>query len=656
MDWRGHIARYGDRWFPGEGWVRWTFLILFVLAAVLRFWNLAELPFTHDELSALMRIHPTLGETVRKGVIELDTHPPGVQVFEWAWTRLFGTDEAAVKFPFILLALLALFPLYRFALAWTSAGTALVSIALLATLQYTVLYAQIARPYAIGFFTTAVLADQLTRYLAFDRRRNLAIAVAAAITCGYVHHFALLLAVIMVAAVFFVLRSQQRKVYLAACAIMLVGYAPNLPIFLKQLGYGGLGNWLRPPDRVWIGNYLAWTLHFSMPLMLLIGAVLFHGIARSFGKARVNGPAVWILPLWGLAPFVIGYAYSIWRSPVLQYSLLLFSFPYLLFWLFAGLRHASRPFTLLATGVMATLATVTLFTVRQHQVVFTDTPYAAMVRIADSTLRDQGGARTLVLFDAPRPQVEFHLRRMGLTDNPAIHWAAEEAPDAIVRSLDDTTFTQVVLGLANGCADDRIAQVQARFPYIGAIEDHVEGQVFVMYRDPSPSNIRDRRLLGELSPGRRVGHKDIPADLPMVHDGTTRRSGWDLAGREYGPGLHHVLGPADDPQDLYEAEVLLSHVDTAAHPALVLQWTRGEETLSYQAKGAATMGDEVLITAALSPSWETHSTEGSRLSVYVHNRSMSRVVVHRVRLYKRRHDPVRDALLRPVQDLGFFPR
>ncbi|HNU56987.1 MAG TPA: hypothetical protein PKN30_10385, partial [Flavobacteriales bacterium] len=88
MDWRGHIARYGDRWFPGDGWVRWTFLILFMLAAVLRFWNLAELPFTHDELSALMRIHPTLGETVRKGVIELDTHPPGVQVFEWAWTRL----------------------------------------------------------------------------------------------------------------------------------------------------------------------------------------------------------------------------------------------------------------------------------------------------------------------------------------------------------------------------------------------------------------------------------------------------------------------------------------------------------------------------------------------------------------------------------------
>ena len=154
MHWREHIARYGKQWFPGEPWVRTTFLALFALAALLRFWGIQDLSYTHDELSALVRIYPTLGETIQRGVIELDTHPPGVQVFEWAWTKVFGMGEGVVKLPFIVLALAALFLLYRFALACTSAPTALVVTALLATLQYTVLYAQIARPYACLLYTS----------------------------------------------------------------------------------------------------------------------------------------------------------------------------------------------------------------------------------------------------------------------------------------------------------------------------------------------------------------------------------------------------------------------------------------------------------------------------------------------------------------------
>lgn len=89
MDLRTHIARYGRSALPGERWMCIAFLLLLALAAVLRFWSLPNLPYTHDEIGALVRIYPSLWETVQRGVIELDTHPPGVQVFEWAWTRLF---------------------------------------------------------------------------------------------------------------------------------------------------------------------------------------------------------------------------------------------------------------------------------------------------------------------------------------------------------------------------------------------------------------------------------------------------------------------------------------------------------------------------------------------------------------------------------------
>ena len=293
MEWRRHIARYGKGWFPGEPWVKRTFLLLFALAAVLRFWNLPGLPFTHDELSALMRIYPTLGETIQRGVIELDTHPPGVQVLEWAWTKVFGTSETAVKFPFILLALLALFHLFRFSLAWTSAGTALISTALLATLQYTVLYAQIARPYAVGFFTIALLADSITRYLAFDRRKDLVWIGMAAVLSAYTHHFSLLLAGIMVVSVFPLLAREQRKPYLLLCLSAALLYTPNLAIFAKQFALGGLGNWLPPPDLAWLPEYLRWILHFSPVLYVVVGVGFLVGLA--FALKYRHTPTLFLL-------------------------------------------------------------------------------------------------------------------------------------------------------------------------------------------------------------------------------------------------------------------------------------------------------------------------------------------------------------------------
>src|SRR5690606_27466599 len=230
--------------------------VLLLLAAVLRLWDLPHIPYTHDEISALIRIYPSLGETLRTGVIALDTHPPGVQVFEWAWTRLFGMGEAAVKLPFILLSLAVLLLLYRFAYAWCGANVALLLTALLATLQYTVMYGQIARPYAAGLFTTALLADQLTRFLGTGSRRALIGTAVAVVLSAYTHHFALLLAALMVLTGALWILPAQRKAYWIACGAAALAYLPNVPIFLKQLGAKGLDEWLAPPTAMWVPDYL----------------------------------------------------------------------------------------------------------------------------------------------------------------------------------------------------------------------------------------------------------------------------------------------------------------------------------------------------------------------------------------------------------------
>lgn len=659
MEWRRHIARYGDGWFPGEPWVRQTFVVLFLLAAALRFWNLPHLPFTHDELSALMRIYPTLGETIQRGVIELDTHPPGVQVFEWGWTRLFGTSEALVKLPFILLALVALFYFHRFALAWTSAGTALVMTALLATLQYTVLYAQIARPYAFGFFTMALLADSLTRYLAFGTRRTLVMVGIAAVLCAYTHHFTLLLAAIMVASVFAVVPRGQWKHYLAMCVIAVFAYAPNLPVFAKQLSLGGLGGWLPPPDAGWLPRYLGWILHFSFPLMLCVGGVVGLAVFGALHKGVLPGPARWLLPLWALSPLAIGYTYSVWREPVLQYSMLLFSFPFLLCWLFVGLRHSSRTFVIGAVAVLALLSTKTLITDRQHYAIFNDSPYAAMVRVAMDQVKEHGAGSTLVVFDAPRPQVEFHVRRHGLDTLCTIHWPrTSEGTGTLLNALFDPRSERIVLGTTNGQLPERLAQAQAIFPYTLALEDHVEGQVRVLSKTASTSPIVDRERLAGLRAGHHQGSFEVDASLPMVHDPDTRTSAWAMEGSTFGlASTYRLLPDTYDPRDQFEAEMCVTQAEAPDTLAVVLELRQGLGTLIYRSSPVPTMGNTSYAVASLSPSWVLASPVLLELGVYAYDPSgHASGQIHHLRLYKRMANPVVDALMVPVRSMGHHPK
>lgn len=658
MEWRRHIARCGDRWFPGEIWVKWTFALLMALAGVLRLWGLSNLPFTHDELSALMRLYPTLTETIQRGVVELDTHPPGVHVFEWGWTRLFGTSEAAVKLPFILAAWTGIYFFFRCAIAWTSAATALVTAALLATLQYTVLYAQIARPYAMGFFTIALLADQLTRYLAFGTARQLFGIGIAAVLSAYVHHFSLLLAGIMVASVIPLLRRDQFRAFFLMSAAAALAYSPNLPIFFKQLGLGGLGGWLQPPDAGWIPGYLRWILHFWPPLMLVTATLVATSAAMALFNGRSGGPGLILLPLWGLAPLVIGYAYSVWRSPVLQYSMLLFSFPFILVWLFSGLRHAPRWVVLSACGVLISLSTYSLIVERKHYIVFSDTPYAAVVRVAAEHVKSDPTKRTLVIVDAPRPQVEFHVRRHGLDSLVDIQWARDPSvASQLDHVLSDARWDRVVLGTSNGCREDRVAQVRSHFSLLEYMEDHVEGQVHVLTRAPGKSTVLDRTKLTELSPSRRAGRVDVRSGLDMMHDPVTRTSSWNMDGYEFGLGLSVPLNDLGyDCADLFEAEMSVSGMDEDAYLLLVfeLRDARGE-TLIYKASGADFSSDTVIVTAALSPSWTSTEAEPTKLHVYAQNKNKGAVQVHHLRLYRREHNPVENALLAPLTSLGHRP-
>lgn len=662
MEWRSYIARYGPTWLPGERWARWCFLAVWALAAVLRFWDLPHLAYTHDELSALVRIYPTLSETIGTGVAKLDTHPPGVQVFEWAWTKLFTREEADVKLPFILMGLAAMLLLYRFAMAWTGAGTALFLTVLMAVLQYFVLYSQLARPYAFGLFTTALLADQLTRYVAFGQRSTLVGAGLAAVLSAYTHHFALMLATFMVLTFLFLVRAEHRKAFLVMCLLAITLYLPNLSIFMKQLELGGLAEWLAPPTASWIPDHLWWVAHGSATLavVLLVILALSTGLRSRHGGAF--GPARWFLPVWGLLPLIIGLAYSTWRAPVIQHSVLLFSFPYLVLAFSAGLRHLPRWATLVMVSIIGMVGVRTLVKDRAHYDLLYNSKYEVFVRKGLEHLNTRGKDSVAVLIDAPDHMIRFYTEHLRIAPDslPYVQLQDAYSDDSLDAMLVAERHPVIFFGQSNGAPSERLARVQRHYPYIVERHDLNEGQWLLLARRRPHVVLPDRWVVAQADPEHRTGANwDIATDLPLRRVGPDSLLHWDLSGREYGVVLECLLDTLGlHPSDLIEIEARVCSDSPVSNAGFVAHVLSGDSTVFYRVGEVGSLlpggrGASLLVATRLADA--STADRPLRLKTYYHGRDRGALFIREIIVRVRHHNTVQFGMMQPFQRPWRYP-
>lgn len=655
--WRERLAAAARTALPGTTLERGAFFVLLGLAAVLRCWDLPHIPYTHDEISALIRLYPSLGETIGKGVVALDTHPPGVQVFEWCWTRLFGLGEPAVKLPFILMALAALFLLYRFTYAWCGGSVALIVLALLATLQYTVMYGQIARPYAAGLFTTALLADQLTRHLGRGSRRTLIGVAVGAVLSAYTHHFALMLAAFMYVTGLVLLKPGARRGYLVAGGIAAALYLPNLPIIAKQFGWKGLDEWLTAPGPLWTLDYAWWIAHCSL-WMAAVLVLLLVGSAGLRIRFRGTIAPLWAIALcWGLAPLAIGTAYSLWRAPVLQYSVLLFSFPYVLLGALAGLRHLKGAWAVPVACATAAISVITLVGVRKHYETFYRSKYEAIAQGVVNAAQVPG---RLAVIDAPERMVRFYLRHWNVDSAAAPFLDVTGQGAGILDSLAGVErITSVFYGAGAGAGPENVGRLQAAFPFLAERHDRVEGQTFLFQAMPSPARIDDIAYRSLATP-EAVGGRGwkVDADIPLFRD-TTGRYGtapaqWDFTGREFGALFEaplYDLGTADN--DVVEARMDVGDVDREGEVQLVMELKDGERTVFYRNHRLSGTGSTVIVALKLAD-LPGHG-RGLRLRSYLWNSGKRHAHVSALEVHVRSGNPWLYGLVEPLKGPLRYP-
>ncbi len=356
-------------------------LTILVLASILRFYKLDQVPFTFDEFSALFRTqYNNIGDLIKNGVVG-DGHPAGIQIFLYYIIKLFGFNEFWLKLPFAIFGILSVLSTYHIAKSWFNETVGLISAVFIATLQFPVMYSQIARPYISGLFFSLLMVYFWGNYLFKSNKkidRNIIGFILGAILCSYNHYFSLLFAVIAGITGLFFIKRNRILYYIGSGALIFIFFIPHLKITFSALSIGGL-SWLGKPNAFFFTDYIKFIFHSSVFIGILIILILttsyfFRNKSKEINKYRV------IAFLFFILPFIVGFLYSSFVKPVLQFSILIFSFPFLIILLTSYLKEFNPKINLLMVIIISTITSLSLILEKKHFVIFYQSGFSEILK------------------------------------------------------------------------------------------------------------------------------------------------------------------------------------------------------------------------------------------------------------------------------------
>lgn len=345
--------------------------IIIIIAAALRLWKLGQVPFMHDEFSALIRTeYDNLHDLVVNGIIA-DTHPAGVQFFLFLWAKLTGWSELWIKLPFALMGTASIYLIFKVGQQWFNNKVGLLSAAFFAVSQFTVFYSQLARPYIAGLFFVLLFVVFWNKILFATTKPNIGTCIGfatSAALAALAHSFSTAQAgMIFLTGLFFLPKERQKPYWLSGIGALLL-YSPNLPIFYHQLiEEGGIGGWLAMPKSTFLIDFVQYTANYS-PLFIFTTGFLFILPIILQNRQKRSYPIRWAAAAWFLISFGIAYAYSLYKEPILQQSTLIFSYPFLIIVAFSLFKNntMTKTQTLAAILFLLFAGTSTLVTTRAH--------------------------------------------------------------------------------------------------------------------------------------------------------------------------------------------------------------------------------------------------------------------------------------------------
>ncbi len=460
-------------------------VLILLIGGLLRFYRLPDIPFTHDEFSAILRTQfLNFHELIDKG-IKIDGHPAGVQIFLYYMVKVFGVSEPVLKAPFIVFGVLSVWLVYLIGKDWFNATVGLVAASFLAFLQFPVMYSQIARPYASGLLFSLMMVFFWTKVVFHPQRKfylNLTGYVISGALCAYNHHFSMLFAAMVgITGLFYCPRAKTVQ-YLAAGLLVMVLYIPHLPILFYQLGVGGIEGWLSKPRWNFIFDYLQYIFHFSVYIYLLIMVLISLSLYWYQETPPVKKKFILISLIWFILPYAIGFLYSKYRSSVLQYSVLIFSFPFLLFILFGLFKTTKSIHKILLVALISIIVIPSLILERQHYKLFYRGIYREIVSDSKHVVDSLGVNHVKVILDTKKEINPYYLKKLDCLTLPFTYFEDIGARGKLLTFLDSCKAEFLAFGCLSSTNWENYALIMEKYPFLIQHKPYCGGDFYLFSR------------------------------------------------------------------------------------------------------------------------------------------------------------------------------
>ncbi len=484
-------------------------LLIMIAATGLRFYNIGDLYFHFDEFSAFFRTgFNNFGELIRKGVVETDTHPAGVQVFLNYWVKIAGPSQTMFKLPFILMGIGAVYMGYRVGRRWFNATVGLIVALFLGFTEYALTYTLFARPYASGLFFCLLLVWFWSRAFLFEegnRKVNIAGYIISGALCAYDHYFALFFLGLVGISGLFVIRRHQYLPYIISSASIIVLFLPHLRIFFIQLGKGGVEDWLAKPTPRFFIEYLEYILHFSVAMYALAGWMLLLSVML-FASSREKRKRQLLLFSWVSITWLTAYFYSIYRSSVLQYSVLIFTFPFLIMLVYSFLKDLKPWLKSTVVLLFIALSVYTLADNRQYFSIMYDSGYKGMLAKSEKFVEQYGLGEVTVMIHEPEKIQNYYIEKLGLNSGLFIDPGVFKSNRQFIDFLKEQDTRFFIIGGVGFPEPSFIPLAETIYPYMVREENWFLCDLFIFSKE-KPDN-----YAGPADSIVFEFHKQYPAD------------------------------------------------------------------------------------------------------------------------------------------------
>lgn len=447
---------------------------ILLIALIVRLCGYSSFSYSNDELSALFRTnYNNYSDLISKGVW-FDGHPSGVQTWLYYWVKVFGDSEASVRLPFVILGVASAFLSFLVARRWFNKATGFYAASLIALLQFPLLYSQLARPYSPGLFFSLLMVLAWTKLLFplknQGKNKRIFHTIIYGISfafCMYIHYFSFLFGLIVAATGLIYLKKEQIKYYFSALALSAVLFIPHIPVTFKHLSDKGLSEWLGKPGNDWLWLHIRYIFNNSWFILIICLFIIIVIILTNRKNIRFTRFHL-ISGILFLMPFIVGFSYSRLVNPVLQNSLLLFSFPFLLIFLFSfanpGYNRINSVLLIsLNICLLIDLLFVNPYYKKQH---FEE--FKGVAKFIDHWNRNAGADQVKQVAVVINPwYLEYYLKKLNYQGSFASFDLHEELDikelKSIVRNSNSNYFLYAMLKPTSG-EDEEI--IREKYPYI----------------------------------------------------------------------------------------------------------------------------------------------------------------------------------------------